>query len=532
MANGNEQNAPPTPTNQVQEAEASARQLTRIGQDVNDLSSTIKEQVRVVGEAIGDLKAPELIDRLEKISTSAESAVKQVSALRTAMTGEVKKDDLPAYRKINNIFIIIFSIIIIISVFIVMCLSSTTSGDVSQFILQHAASIIAASVIVGALSPLPTKLATETVLSKALLEAFGDGVLRAGAGLVGALTAVGGAKAIDHYMVGSGPQVVLIGSGTVHRYLFGSAEGALGIPMGRALGPHGVRFWGFEGQSGDGIRFAAYAYAHHGDEVNDDRLPVIGMVSSDLFFTNPDTKTVEWKDKGLCYFTSRMDIVNPNSDDFVVVPLNVDIESNWYVSPSKAADSLLPMGPMCLDAEKKNLLAPFSIGAPYTIYLPGKGTNLDSGSVSSSTTTNESNNKCDDEEYKKGTTTPINLVKNFSLSLPHIEVDDKVTKIAFGNFVEPGKDWRTIPCPGCDKRDLALLIAISGEHDTWTTQENTCHALYHIMSVSNSKIGDYISFSDCNQQKTNDNKCTCTVTDIGKRFLIRNASSSDLKECE
>jgi hypothetical protein len=404
---------------------------------------------------------------------------------------------------------------------------------VSRALTDNALAVLLAAAVIGGMAG-ATSAASEKQASGAHVV---SATLRgAGAAILAGFTVLGGAKAVEHFAIGSGPQVVFVGSGTVHRYLFGNAQGALNISAdGTPLGPQRVRFWAFEGESPVGVNLASSAYNHHTQRSTENRVPLIAMASGDVLERTGNH--VKWRgptvgpySSGEHYFRCLTRNTDSKYDDFAIIPLFVDLEPEWYVSPPNLAEGIDKLPALCRGD---------GAGSPVTAYLPNGIQKAQfhipggqSGTRGAVFYGGDPDGLLRSLGRDSASWHPV-VVSNpagFSLDLNQIKRQDGEVHVAIGNFAlgTGAPDWKSVPCAACGKRDLTLLVPVEQEDGTWRPLPYVCLAL---QVLGQKKLGepmeDFVDFDGCPARIPDPALCRCKLTRLGQGFLLDGTSEDD-----
>src|SRR5262245_31278986 len=83
--------------------------------------------------------------------------------------------------------------------------------NLTSFLIHHSLTFTLFSTSLGVAAGF---LHTKSDAANTLRSSTSGAIVKGGASLVAALTVIGGVRAVEHFQLGSGPQVVFIGSGT------------------------------------------------------------------------------------------------------------------------------------------------------------------------------------------------------------------------------------------------------------------------------------------------------------------------------
>jgi hypothetical protein len=174
--------------------------------------------------------------------------------------------------------------------------------------------------------------ARSATISTWLARGVNSGFRQAGPAVLAVLSIIGTLGLAGHFLFGSHtPQVMLIGSGTVHRFLFSHPDG-LALPMGEPIGSRDLRFWALEGESHAGLDFSAYAYFHGAQHTEAADIPIIGMASFHAFEVGDRVRPL------LANIEAHLKTNNPNDRFFVLLPLLTNVPVTAYIHPSQGCN--------------------------------------------------------------------------------------------------------------------------------------------------------------------------------------------------
>lgn len=511
----------------LDEATSSLPSVTTTLQELADAAAALADKLKPIprddkpghGQLSPPGVAPSLSDQIEQLA-------KSVAGLRQAF-GEKPTGDQDS-KQASQIWLVV-AIVLVLLVSVLgwdIHQEARTLSQLSLYLRDNAVYLAGFAAVFGALSGVGAAEVDGRASGHSQVGGlFAHGLLRAGTSALATLTIIGGAQAVEAFTVGRGPQVVFIGSGTVHRYLFGEGTGGLELPAtGHPFGPHSVRFWAFEGESDDGLNFTAFAYDHHSQDIRS-RVPLVGMVSR---------KLVELKDNKLAlvdgattYLEDHLFSANKERDTFAVLPLFLDRKASWFVAPgAKAPKEGLPA--LAYQEGKYWMHAPGLAGETLKFHLPGAGSGTWSSAVDcQSAPTNPEK----DSGYKS-----VLQAWNFSLDLRHIDTEPNEVHLALGDFAFPADDahrdqWARVPCTSCAPRDLSLVVPVSEgkEAPEGALDAYVCLAL-QVVSRAQDRTGatnhlsDLVNFVGCDITIANPEDCTCKLTPKGEELRVKDVA--------